>query len=156
MLTPEKVNSIRLLTVHQQIAFRIEFLNAQYRSYGIDCVDTKPERTIMGNSLKVLNPYLDNKVIDFAQSLPLSVKYKRGYGKYLNKKLLYRYIPKEYFDRPKPGSGMPFGELTDEVEPAAKKPAKDSIQKAASAGQGHMSPFTAEKGPAKDLMKGAV
>jgi len=88
-------------------------LSAQYKTYGIDCVDTKSERTIMANSLNVINPYLDNRVIDFANSIPIHLKYKKGYGKYLNKKLLYKYIPKEYFERPKRGSGMPFGDLTN-------------------------------------------
>lgn len=87
-------------------------LEAQYKTYGIDCVDTKSERANMANSLHVINPYLDNRVIEFAQSLPIHLKYRKGYGKYLNRKLLYKYIPREYFDRPKRGSGVPFGDLT--------------------------------------------
>ena len=88
-------------------------LEAQYKTYGIDCVDTKSERTVMANSLHVINPYLDRKVIEFAKSLPPHLKFKKGYGKYLPKKVLYKYVPPEYFDRPKRGSGIPFGNLTD-------------------------------------------
>jgi len=88
-------------------------LKAQYMTYGIDGVDTKSERINMANSLNVLNPFLDNRVVDFANSLPLKFKYKKMYGKYLNKKVLYKYIPEKFFDRPKRGSGIPFGELTN-------------------------------------------
>ena len=88
-------------------------LRAQYRTYGIDGVDTKSEQIHMANSLNVVNPFLDNRIIQFSDSIPLKLKYRKGYGKYLNKKVLYRYIPEEYFDRPKRGSGIPFGNLTD-------------------------------------------
>lgn len=88
-------------------------LKATYMTYGIDGVHTKSERIHMANSLNVINPFLDNRVIDFANTLPPKFKYKKMYGKYLNKKVLYRYIPEKFFDRPKRGSGIPFGKLTN-------------------------------------------
>ena len=41
------------------------------------------------------------------------MKYKKGYGKYLLKKLLFKHVSKQYFERPKRGSGLPFGDLTN-------------------------------------------
>jgi len=103
----------RVFTSSQGKALSNRILKAQYKTYGIDCVDTKSERANMAHSLHIINPYLDNRIIEFADSLPVRLKYKKGYGKYLNRKVLYRYIPREYFDRPKRGTGIPFGKLTD-------------------------------------------
>ena len=103
----------KVFTHSQEEALSNRILEAIYKTYGIDCVDTKSERTIMAHSLHVINPYLDKRVIAFANSLPLDFKYKKGYGKYLNKKVLYNYVPQKYFDRPKRGSGIPFGDLTN-------------------------------------------
>ena len=112
-LGTEKGKFYKVFTDSQGDFLSNKILRAQYKTYGIDCVDTKSERTMMANSLNVINPYLDNKVIEFANSIPKNLKYKKGYGKYINKKLLYRHIPEKYFERPKRGSGLPFGELTN-------------------------------------------
>ena len=72
-------------------------------------INTKVDRATMAYSLEVRSPLLDNKVIEFAQQLPTSYKFQNG-GKRILKDILYSYVPKSYFDRPKSGFTMPFKE----------------------------------------------
>ncbi|MEM7651517.1 MAG: asparagine synthase C-terminal domain-containing protein, partial [Pseudomonadota bacterium] len=59
--------------------------------------------------LETRAPLLDHTVIEFAWQLPLSMKFKNGQGKHILRALLERYIPKQLFDRPKQGFGIPHG-----------------------------------------------
>ena len=56
----------------------------------------------------LLWPFLDNKIVEFALSLPSNWKLRHGQNKYLLKQILYKYVPKELIDRPKMGFGMPI------------------------------------------------
>lgn len=69
----------------------------------------KVDRSAMAFSLECRAPFLDHKVVEFAWSLNLEQKAKFGESKWLLKKLLERYLPRELFDRPKQGFGMPVG-----------------------------------------------
>ena len=51
---------------------------------------------------------LDHRVIDFAWSLPLHMRVRHGEGKWLPKNLLSRYVPRQLFERPKTGFGLPL------------------------------------------------
>lgn len=42
--------------------------------------------------------------------LPVEFKYKNGISKYILRKILYKYVPKELIDRPKQGFGVPIYE----------------------------------------------
>jgi len=71
-------------------------------------INTKVDRASMSYSLEVRAPLLDYRVVEFARSLPTEYKYHDGVMKRLLKELLYDYVPKEIFDRPKAGFTMPF------------------------------------------------
>ena len=75
---------------------------------------TKVDRASMGNSLETRIPFLDHRVVSYAWQIPLDYKLKKTNNKLINKwilrEILYKYIPKEYFDRPKSGFGIPLGE----------------------------------------------
>ena len=72
-------------------------------------INTKVDRATMSSSLEVRAPLMDNKVIEYAQKLPTDFKFGNG-GKKILKDILYEYVPKEVFDRPKSGFTMPFKE----------------------------------------------
>ncbi len=63
----------------------------------------------MANSLEARSPFLDHKVIEFAASLPESLKMKRTETKSLLKKAAARLVPPEVIYRRKMGFGVPIG-----------------------------------------------
>ncbi|MBX2958856.1 MAG: asparagine synthase (glutamine-hydrolyzing) [Flavobacteriales bacterium] len=69
---------------------------------------TKVDRASMQYSLETRVPYLDHRIVEFAVNLSPDLKYKNHVTKFLLKEVLYQYIPKEYFDRPKQGFAIPL------------------------------------------------
>lgn len=69
---------------------------------------TKVDRGSMHFSLETRVPYLDHRIIEFSLNLSPSLKYKDGTTKYLLKEILYQYVPKKFFDRPKQGFAVPM------------------------------------------------
>ena len=77
-------------------------------TYLCDCILTKLDRASMAVSLEARVPFLDYRLVEFSQQIPLNVKYKNGVLKYPLKKLLARYLPEKLFQRPKHGFGIPL------------------------------------------------
>jgi asparagine synthase (glutamine-hydrolysing) len=69
---------------------------------------TKVDRASMAVGLEARVPFLDHRIVEFACSLPFRHKYKNKESKYLLKRLLYKRIPRELFQRPKQGFGIPI------------------------------------------------
>jgi asparagine synthase (glutamine-hydrolysing) len=69
---------------------------------------TKVDRASMKYSLETRVPLLDHKVVEFALNLHPKLKVQNGVAKHLLKEVLYDYVPKEIFDRPKWGFGIPL------------------------------------------------
>jgi len=63
----------------------------------------------MANSLEARSPFLDHKVIEFAASLPESIKMKRFETKSLLKRVAAKLVPREVIYRRKMGFGVPIG-----------------------------------------------
>lgn len=90
-------------------------------SYLPDDLLVKVDRASMQNSLEVRVPLLDYRIVEFSYLLDENLKVKQKVQKYLLKNLLYKYIPSEYFDRPKWGFSIPLqkwmrNELKDWIE----------------------------------------
>lgn len=69
----------------------------------------KMDAASMASSLEVRTPYLDYRLVEFSYNLPQEYKIKNGVSKYLMKKLLERYLPKELVYRRKWGFPAPVG-----------------------------------------------
>lgn len=79
-------------------------------TYLPDDILVKVDRAAMASSLETRIPLLDPRVVDFAWSLPLDFKMRRGRGKWLLRQLLDRHVPRPLVDRPKRGFGIPLAD----------------------------------------------
>ncbi len=98
-----------------------------FHTYLPEDILTKVDRASMAASLETRVPLLDHRIVEFAYSLPLNLRYKRGIRKYLLKKLLYKYLPTKFFKRPKKGFGIPLDEC---IRGGAKPYIKDYLNPA--------------------------
>ncbi len=93
-----------------------------YHRYMVDDILTKVDRATMNLSIEGREPLLDHKIAEFMAQVPFELKYKNGDSKYLLKKVLERYIPREMIERPKQGFGIPIFEwFNSELKDLFKK-----------------------------------
>jgi len=97
-----EVSERKLTNTELQALFDLE-------NYLQDDLLTKVDRASMKYSLETRVPYLDHRVVEFAINLSPDLKYRHGIFKYILKKVLYQYVPKQLFDRPKQGFAIPLG-----------------------------------------------
>ncbi|GFO55354.1 asparagine synthetase B [Geomonas sp. Red276] len=68
------------------------------------------DKTAMANSLETRVPFLDYRVVEFVESLPPGWKLHGLQGKYLHKKAVEKWLPKEMVYRKKKGFTNPINE----------------------------------------------
>lgn len=92
-----------------------------YQTYLLDDILQKVDRATMSQSLEGREPFLDQRIIEFAARLPDTYKYHQGVKKRILKDIVHKYIPQSMMERPKMGFAIPIGkwmqnELKDLVE----------------------------------------
>jgi asparagine synthase (glutamine-hydrolysing) len=68
------------------------------------------DRMSMSHGLEARSPFMDHRLAEFAARLPSSMKIRGRSLRWVQKRLAYRYLPREILDRPKQGfsSALPY------------------------------------------------
>jgi asparagine synthase (glutamine-hydrolysing) len=80
------------------------------KTYMVDDVLTKVDKMSMAVSLETREPLLDHKLLEYAATIPSSLKLHDGTSKYLLRQLLKRRLPASILARPKQGFAAPIGQ----------------------------------------------
>ncbi len=70
----------------------------------------KPDKMCMAHSIEARVPYLDYRLVEYAFTIPSNLKLRNGTAKYILKKALKGYLPKETIFRKKQPFQMPLGQ----------------------------------------------
>jgi asparagine synthase (glutamine-hydrolysing) len=84
------------------------FLYCDIHSRLVDDILVKSDRMSMGASIEARVPFLDHKLVEFAASLPRSLKVTPLHSKIVLKRLAERYIPQQTVYRRKVGFTVPL------------------------------------------------
>jgi asparagine synthase (glutamine-hydrolysing) len=82
-------------------------LRADYRSFLLDDILVKLDRSSMAVSLEARVPYLDREVVELAFRMPASMKIRSGTSKWILKQVASRRLPSETVHRTKEGFSAP-------------------------------------------------
>ena len=78
------------------------------KTYLVGDINTKVDRASMAHSLEVREPLMDHPLVEWLASLPSSLKVRGQEGKYLLKKTMEPFLPREIMYRPKMGFAVPL------------------------------------------------
>ena len=85
-------------------------LYVDIKTWLVDDILVKVDRTSMGNSLETRTPFLDYRLVELLSKVPARLKLNKFSGKYLLKKAVSGIIPKSIIFRPKAGFNAPIPE----------------------------------------------
>lgn len=83
-------------------------LDADVAHYLPDCLLVKVDIATMAHGLEGRSPLLDHEFMEFAASLPRSLKLRGREKKYIFRRAVRHLLPAEILDRPKMGFGVPL------------------------------------------------
>lgn len=89
--------------------FEKRMMCTDLNNYLVDDILVKVDRAAMSNSLETRVPFLNQDLVNFVLSLPLSMKIDhKGRSKILLRDILSKYVPNKMIDRAKTGFGIPI------------------------------------------------
>ncbi|MDY6861424.1 MAG: asparagine synthase (glutamine-hydrolyzing) [Thermodesulfobacteriota bacterium] len=100
--------TLKLFQECRASSFLDKTLFVDLNSYLPDDLLVKIDIASMAHSLETRSPFLDHKLVEFAASLPPSLKLKGLNGKYLLKKAFSGILPEKILKRKKMGFGVPL------------------------------------------------
>ncbi len=87
-----------------------DYLDFDQRYYLPDDILYKVDRISMAHSLEVRPPFLDPRIVDFANSLPADFKLRGTQSKYVLRRMMNDRLPSTILRRPKVGFDIPIHE----------------------------------------------
>ena len=104
--------AVEVLRRHAAIAPTEDALSlVQYldvKTYLVGDILTKVDRASMAHALEVREPLLDHELMSWVSGLPVTLKLRGSEGKYLLKKAMEPYLPREVLYRRKMGFAVPL------------------------------------------------
>ncbi len=98
----------------------LEMMLTDAQMYLPDDLLVKVDRASMAVGLEVREPLLDHRLVEYAVSLPQRFKYHEGTSKYILRRILYKYVPRQLVDRKKQGFNVPLARwLKSALKPIA-------------------------------------
>ena len=85
-----------------------EVLEVDQRELLANEIEPFMDRLSMAHSVEVRSPFLDYRIVEFANQLPGNLKIRDGICKYVHKLAASKFLPKEVVDRPKEGFVQPI------------------------------------------------
>lgn len=73
-----------------------------------DCLNVKTDIASMANSLELRSPFLDHTLMEFAATIPSSLKLRGGRSKWILRQAASKLLPPELLSKPKTGFGIPL------------------------------------------------
>ena len=98
----------RLYNLNRRLSAKEEQALFDIKNYLKDDLLVKVDIASMQFSLEARTPFLDYNLVEFAINLDEKFKIHNGISKYILKEVLYDYVPKSYYDRPKKGFSIPL------------------------------------------------
>ena len=98
----------RKMKQFQGVPYPQNLMALDIETYLPDDLLVKADIASMACSLEVRSPFLDQELMEFAASLPGSLKIQKGVTKYLLKSYLLGKMPNDFIQRPKTGFGVPL------------------------------------------------
>lgn len=114
---------------------RVQYLDM--KTYLVGDILTKVDRASMAHSLEVRVPILDHKLMEWMSGLPPEMKLHGREGKYVLKKAMEPYLPKDILYRPKMGFAVP---LASWFRGPLKQRVRDAVLGPVLAGTGYFDP----------------
>lgn len=94
-----------------------QMMHWDLKNFLADDLLVKIDRTTMHYGIECREPLLDHRLVEMTMSIPARYIQKFGTPKYLERKVLDRYLPREYFDRRKQGFSIPiFQWFSDDLD----------------------------------------
>jgi asparagine synthase (glutamine-hydrolysing) len=98
----------RFYNLNRRLSAKEEQALFDIKNYLKDDLLVKVDIASMQFSLEARTPFLDYNLVEFALNLDENLKVHNGVSKYILKEVLYDYVPRPYFDRPKKGFSIPL------------------------------------------------
>ena len=90
--------------------FRRHMMFLDEVNYLPDDILAKVDRASMAVGLEARIPFLDHRVVEFAARMPLSMNVHADVGKWILRRVLYQYVPRQLIERPKKGFALPIAD----------------------------------------------